>query len=40
MPDSFNDDLPPTRPGYFVLVGAFVVVVGMIAIMLLNKGGV
>jgi hypothetical protein len=38
MPDFHNDDLPPTRPGYFIYIGAFVVVVGVIAIMLLNKG--
>jgi hypothetical protein len=37
-PDSFNDDLPPTRPGYIVYIGAIIVVVGVIAIMLFNKG--
>jgi hypothetical protein len=33
-----NDDLPPTRPGYIVLIGLVVVVAGVIAIMLLNHG--
>jgi hypothetical protein len=31
---SINDDLPASRPGYVVLLGAFVVIAGMVAIML------
>ncbi len=34
MNDSINDNLPPpSRPGYVVLIGAFIVVAGVIAIM-------
>jgi hypothetical protein len=34
MNNSINDDLPYTRPGYVVLMGAFIVVAGVLAIML------
>jgi len=36
MTDSINDNLPSSRPGYGILLGAFVVVAGVFAIMLLK----
>jgi hypothetical protein len=34
MQDSINDDLPSSRPGYVVMLGAFIIVAGVFAIML------
>ena len=34
MNDSINDDLPVSRPGFVVVLGAFIVVAGVFAIML------
>jgi hypothetical protein len=34
MNDSINDNLPSSRPGYAVLLGAIIVVAGMFAIIL------
>jgi len=34
MQDSINDNLPSSRPGYIVMLGAFIVVAGVFAMML------
>ena len=34
IPPSINDNLPHTRPGWVVVIGALVIVVGVLAIMM------
>jgi hypothetical protein len=34
MQESINDNLPSSRPGYIVMLGAFIVVAGVFAMML------
>jgi len=36
MNESINDDLPASRPGYAVLLGAVIVIAGVFAIMLVK----
>jgi hypothetical protein len=36
MTESINDNLPASRPGYAVLLGAFIVIAGVFAIMLVK----